>query len=293
MAVDPTQATPPTTPPAQNAPTIPVAAPWYAGMEPELVGVLQTRGWHEKTPAEAAAAAVKSYRELELYRGAPADRLLKLPADTDSDGWKAVWQRLGTPEKPEGYDLSGVILPDGKPIDQGFADFLRTQAHANNLPASAAQGIAGAFARYVSELGAPAEAEAKARGEAEQAKLRANWGANYDANLIVARNFAERSGIKPEALAAMEKGMGFADLHEWFRAMGQKMGGEDKFVSAGGPNNGPMSREQAIAEKRSRMSDKAWVAKYMAGDTEARRFMSNLNHMISGVTPEMVAGDKY
>ena len=92
--------------PVVATPTTPTT-PWHTGVEAEMLGHWQNKGWKTDDPKEVAVAATKQARELERHFGVPADQLLKLPkANDDAIAWNPVYQRLGMPVEPKDYDLS-------------------------------------------------------------------------------------------------------------------------------------------------------------------------------------------
>jgi hypothetical protein len=61
------------------------------------------------------------YTELEKFRGVPAERLLTLPEKEDSPDWQKIYQRLGTPETSDGYEVK--VNTDLKLDDALIGDF--------------------------------------------------------------------------------------------------------------------------------------------------------------------------
>jgi hypothetical protein len=200
------------------------AAPWYNGIEPDLLGTLQTRGWHELTPDKAAAEALKAYRELERFRGVPADQLLRRPKDAgDEENWKAIRALIGAPEKAEDYDLTGLK-------DEALAGVIRNAAATYHLPKDALASLAADLQKHAEATGAAAQAAAGVKLDGELKTLEAEWGPNMTANLLVARAAAAKYG-QADALAALEGKAGYASSVKMFLEIGKGLG-EDKFVSA-------------------------------------------------------------
>jgi hypothetical protein len=75
---------------------------------------------------------VKSYTELESYKGVPADRFAVIPEkEDDEEGWSKFYSKV-RPEKPEGYKFAGQF-PEGVEIpDEELANFSNL-AHKMNL----------------------------------------------------------------------------------------------------------------------------------------------------------------
>lgn len=258
----------------------PPPAPWFQGVEgidAELTGHIQTKGWDKLTPQLAAAAAARSQREAEKLIGAPADKMIRLPNDPkDEAAWKGVWQRLGAPADAKDYDFSTVKLADGKDPDAAIIDFARQQAAALNLPKEAAAKMADAFVKQSETAAKTARAEYDATLIKERAELDKNWGANKEANMFVAKKAAAALGLDQEALVALEKTVGYKKVMDMFLAVGQKIG-EDKFIANPAPGgNGVMTREQALARKEELKSDAAWQKRYFDGGAPERREMDAL-----------------
>lgn len=271
----------PAAPPAAPA-AAPPAAPWYEGKaDAETIGYFQTKGW-DKDPVTAAIEASKAHRNAEKFIGAPADQLLRLPKDAkDEAGWKAVWGKLGAPAEAKDYDLSAVKYADGTAIEDGFADTLRQTAFANHLPKDAATAFAGAMVKFIEGQKSSQGADLTAKLEAEKTALAQSWGANAEMNKLQAMQGAKRLGVEPDAVAALEKSLGYAKVMEMFRKIGAATS-EDTFIEGGGSGN-PATREGAHARKAELMADQAWAKRYLAGGAAEKREMDALNQLIAGV----------
>lgn len=261
-----------------TAPAVPDIKPdttsWFAGADPEIIGHIQTKGWATKPANEAAIEAVKAHREAEKFIGAPANQLVRLPADAkDEAGWKSVWERLGAPADPKGYDLSIVK-------DTAVADFIRETAAALHLPKDAAVDLAGRFTRRQEATEAADVATKTAALETEKAALAKNWGTNAEANRVIAQSAARALGITPETVAALEGVIGYSAIMEMFRSIGTKIG-EDKFVKSENMPGGVMTLEQAKAKVADLQKDAAWRARYLSGGEPEKREMLALNTIIA------------
>lgn len=258
---------------------------WYKGADAELIGHLQNKGWHDKPANEVALAAIAAHREAEKFIGVPADRVVHLPKDAaDEAGIAAFRLKIGVPAEAAKYELPELKFADGTAAGPEFSTWLKDAAFKAGIPQAAVAQLAPEFIKYV-EAGAVAETAERgvklAEGKAELAK---NWGANEVMNLEIAKRGAASVGISPEAVAAMEATDGYAKTMEVFRQIGM-LNGEAKFVGNGGngPNsNGIMTMEQAAARKAELMQDTAWVGRYMAGDVQATREMSDLIKLMVG-----------
>lgn len=259
------------------------ATPWYNGADAETIGFIQSKGWHEHTPDKAALEAVKSYREAQQFIGAPADRIIKLPTDAaDEAGWKAAYAKLGVPADAKEYDFSSVKVND-QPLEQGFQDFLRTQAAALHLPKDAAPQLATALVKYMEENATASAADKTAKLAEEHKTLDANWGANKEGNLFIAKKGAEALGFTPAEVDALEGVVGYAKIMEALRKVGAA-NGEHSFIGGGnGPNGsgGIMTREQASNRLSELKADQGFVKRYLDGDVQAKREMEALHVILA------------
>lgn len=268
-------------------------APWYQGIEgvdAELTGHLQSKGWDKLEPAKAAAAAARAHRQAEGLIGAPADQIIRLPKENNDPAWNSIWQRLGRPADDKGYDFSGVKDAAGQPISEALAAAVRAAAFKANLTKDGAIEVARAVVALNDKSAADAKAETDAAVALERQELDKSWGANKAANMLIATNafkaLLAASGLSQEkygqAMTALENTVGYAGLHQILLAVGQKIG-EDKFIGGRGPSgDGVMTREQAVARKAELMKDAAWTKRYLDGGAAEQREMLTLNRLITG-----------
>lgn len=258
------------------------AAPWHTGIDGELIGHAQNKGWKLDDPKTAFASAAQAHREAQSRLGIPAEQLLRLPKDaSDEAGWKAVYNRLGVPAEAKEYDFSAVKRADGKDVDAGLADALRPAMLNARVPKDRAGDVVSAVVKHLDGIAAEETAQRTAKLTEEKAALAKNWGPNEAANKFIASQAAQKLGLSPEAVAALESQIGYSKVMEMFHKIGRSLG-EDKYVSGEQPNSGIMSRDQAVARKNELMADKAWVARKVAGDAIANREMRALNVIITG-----------
>ena len=85
----------------------PRAAPWHQGVDADLVGAWQNKGYDLTDPAKVAVETGKAWREAEKMIGVPRDQLVRLPHNTnDPAAWRPVWERLGAPKEAKDYDFA-------------------------------------------------------------------------------------------------------------------------------------------------------------------------------------------
>lgn len=264
---------------------------WHAGIEGEDLGHLQNRGW-DKLPADKAAVeAYRAFRSAEGRLGVPADRLVTLPKDTADDaGWKSVWQKLGAPEKPEGYKFDGVKLSSDD-ATKAFVDHMRGVAAQANMPAQMAEAVAKAAAEHFVNRDTAAATELQAKVKNDEDAIKANWGSNFDANkfvadrgaAVLAEKMGARLGVKLPELMQLAKDNGLLEVaSELMRVVGVGYG-EDKLIRAtGAGGNEAMTKDQATVRKEELFRDQGWVQRYSKGDAAAKRELLAINTIIAG-----------
>ncbi len=266
-----------TTPPPPPPPA------WHTGIDAEILGHWQNKGWKVDDPKEIALAATKQAREAEKFFGVPPDQILKLPKpDAKPEDIKAFRQRLGMPDDPKGYDFAGIKDASGQPIGQALADTLRSASHNAGLPKDAASTVAAAIQKHLDDSRIAERTVAEAKVAEEKTRLAADWKTNFDFNHLKAMEGARRLGITPEAVKALEGQIGYAAVMEAMRKIGSATS-EDTFVERGSTGNGmPTTRDGAISRKDELMSNRDWAGRYLAGGMAEAREMNALLMMIDG-----------
>ena len=289
----PTAVVPPVTPPANQN--------WFTGLEPDLLGHAQNRGWDKLDPAAAATAALKAHREAESKLGIPADRILRKPVTGGPpEEAKAFWQQLGAPATPADYKFEGIDFGDPA-LNTSFTEMLRSTAAARDMPADMAQHFATEVFKYIENQGKQEEASSAAKMVEERTKLETDWGKPdselFRANMSIADRTAQTLGVSQEALDSMKASMGSAEVAKFFRKLGDMTGEARYTVNPGDPaqRGGPMTREQAIARRfeltgingngqtePGAKGDAAWKARLQAGGVAERTEWANLLRVIAG-----------
>lgn len=264
------------------------AKPWFdgvAGVDAEMIGTWQNRGWDKKSAAEVALEATRAWKGAEKLVGVPSDQVMRVPKDVnDEAGWAAVWARLGKPADAKQYDFTGVLRADGKPVDETLTGAMRDAAFRLNLPKDTAAAVTREFAKYLDASEAKVATEKAAALAEAKLRLSQNWGKNEAAFKFVAQQSATALGVDPAAVAALEQVIGYDKTMDMFLKIGQKIG-EDKFITGDStrPQGGALTVEQAVAKRSELMSDPVWVKAYTSGDKAKLREMMGLNTIILGV----------
>lgn len=196
-----------------------------------------TRGWVGAKGIKDIASLAKSARNAEQMIG----KSVVLPGDdAKPEDWAKVWDRLGRPEKPEGYELAPPEgMPESMPYDQGFADWFKSEAHKANATKGQAKSIHDAFVVMSVER---ATKDAQARVDKANADLASAWGAKdsdqFKENLVLADRGiktlggdALMSSLKANGLIGPSGEILDATIAVAFAKAGKSLGTEGQFVS--------------------------------------------------------------
>lgn len=254
---------------------------WYAGLAETDQGWLQNRGLHERPLNEAFSEAIKSYRNLESRMGAPADRLLKLPENLEGEEMGAVYDRLGRPEKPEGYDFKA---PDNVELNENFTSWAKNTFHELGLNQAQGQALLNSYLEFEQGSATAAGEASQETLKVQEQALRKEWGAAFDQNVSAARRAARDLGVDAETIDALEKEMGYDGVLKLFNSVAGRIlepGFHDNPAGAGTPGGmaGAMTPAQAKDQINQLKGDKEFIKKYTAGDIEAKRKMDYLHSM--------------
>lgn len=144
----------------------------FAALDEDTRTWLQTKGLADVT------SLAKSARESEKLLG----NAVRIPGkDATPEEREAFLNKLGRPEKPDGYQFTvPKDLPEGLPYDGERAKAFAAKAHALGIPQDAAAGLHDWFMQdSVNAFKGMGEASAAAmqeRGAAETEKLVKEWG---------------------------------------------------------------------------------------------------------------------
>lgn len=236
------------------------ATDWTAALAPEHRTLVTERQW--KSPDDL----VKSYRNLESLRGVPADRLLTLPADDKPESWAPIFDRLGRPKTADEYQLP---LPEG---DNGeFAKVAAGWFHEQGIPKKAAQAIAAKWNDFAKQSVEKQTAERQSKVAASQEALKAEWKTDYDKNMAVAQQAAQKLGFTKEIVDSLEDKLGYDGVMKFVHSLGAKLG-EHNFHSASGASgatNFGTSVEAAKAEIQTLRGDGEFQRRFAEGEAAA------------------------
>lgn len=244
------------------------APDWAATQLPELAPESEAKG---SSPAAGEAEAEFLDKALALLeRGRENVDFLPDRGTPDED---RLYQRLGWPEKPDGYDVKSVKIPDGLgPVDEGFETEMLSAAHRARLTGDQVRAVWEAFyaeSRRLMDRGAE---QRDTLGDAAELDLRQRWGEQYDARTEnAARNFASILGESAAEVLDLRLASGgrLGDLPALVEAFDSLCGPDDLAAvmheqSAGpsaapAPMDAPKRRAWAEAEIRKLRADKSFT----------------------------------
>jgi len=261
----PAAAAPATAAPATAAPGG-EPAPWYSTFDPGLQGVVSAKQW------AGPEDVVRSYTNLEKLVGYPPDRVVKLPGgDAKPEEWGPVWDQLGRPKTPDGYEM-----PKGDGVDEDFTAWARGAFHEAGVPAGMASKLAQSYQDMVKGAEAKLLADRDAAVAAQAAQLKTEWGAAHDQNIGQAQRAVRGLGVQGETIDALEQVMGYAGVMRFFHGISEKIG-EGAFLGGGGGNPSVLTPTAALARITALKNDAGFVQRYTAGDVLAKEEMARLH----------------
>jgi len=248
-------ATPPVVLPADGG----QSAPWFSTFKND-----ETRGYVESKGFKDSESLADAYRNLEKLRGVPAEKLLTLPGDDKPESWAPIYNRLGRPEKVDGYELT---IPEGAP--ETFGPEMSGKFHELGLSKKQGQALADWWNELVVKSNGADKEAAGASFDTQVAALKSEWGAAFDQNLDRVSEFAEKAGIDENTAAKLRGALGVDGFAKMLDGMMGKFGiklGESQFHT-GGENTGfgRLSPSASRAKRQELQSDPDFMAKWVAG----------------------------
>lgn len=160
--------------PAGAAPGAPATAAFYESFADKTLAALPAVQKF-KSPEDLAA----SYIALEKRFGVDPARRIDLPTDpNDTEAMRAVYAKLGLPEKPDGY---GLALPEGATdADKALIGKFTEAAHKMGMPAPFAKEVTAFWLAQAQEAQAAQAAAWSERTAKGNADLKAEFGGAFE-----------------------------------------------------------------------------------------------------------------
>lgn len=243
--------------------------PWTAAItDPDIKGFAELKNW--KGPEDA----IKSYRELERFQGLPPERLAKVPDKDDVEGWKAFNQRFGwaPPETPDAYALE---VPEG--FDGDFAKAMSAEFHKLGVPPDLARNIAKSANAFTLEKMQQAEQALQLEHEQDGAKLKAEWGANFDRLTQLAdrasNEIVTKGWVNAQEMELVRDALGSAKFMKLMANLGGQQGEAAFHINdqVQGGSLGNLTPEAAQVLLKQWANDAEWVKRWEAGGIKEKQ----------------------
>lgn len=244
---------------------------------------------------EVLGKAIEGWRNAEARLGKPAESLMDRPAEGQST---AEWMRanaetFGLPDKPEGYELAELKLPEGMPVDDELMNGARQIAFEEGIPPAALEKLQTLYAERMGAIVGNTEGDLKKANDEMRADLQKDWGDHTDAKIDQAQTafqaLAEAAGMNADeqlaAASALSKNNGDPMVMKMFASLAGLMG-EDTLKGLGSGAGLTTTPAEAKAKKAQiKAPDGDYAQARKAGDKDKmanlEKEMQRLNKIIS------------
>jgi len=140
-------------------------------------------------------------------RGKTENAIQKLGENATDEEKATFWNSIGRPESPEGYEFEKIQLPEGIPYDEEGELAFRKFAHEIGMTSQQAAGLHKWYADRLIAAHTELEKASKAIEEKAIEDHKKEWGAEYEANKVLAQRgyekLGELAGVKEEFMQFM------------------------------------------------------------------------------------------
>ncbi len=238
------------------------AAAWYEALPEDIKGNATLTRY--TSLEDAARGLIHANGRLRV----PAERLLEVPdKPDDAEAMGSFWNKVGRPDKPDGYDLKDSKL-EGADSD-AFKGFLAAMHKAGPMTPQMARAAEDWYGGWTNQLKEQAEGAIKADREAAEAGLRKEWGGAFDQKADAAAAAALKFGGQDYQAFLDASGMG--DHPSVMKAWA----GVAEAMAEAGPPQGERGRDGARPMTPAEAT--AEIAR-METDPEIRKALEDTNH---------------
>jgi len=171
----------------------------------EYNDVVSAKGW------KSADDVLKSYVNLEKQIG--TDKITLPQSGDDLSEWDG-WEKLGTPENSDGYELN---VPQGfESYQTEMSDWFREEAHAAKLPAAMAQKLHDSYVQKMMDAESANVLTQQRQTEDWNSELKKEYGGAYDERVGLARRALRSFGS--DELSNLMNTSGLGNHPEMIRA---------------------------------------------------------------------------
>lgn len=264
--------------------------------EGTLTGTVEPASdWRTSLSEDVAAhSAIKDIKTVEDLAKATinaqkmvgADKVVIPTKDQGREAWDEVYNKLGRPEKPEGYQLPEDGMPENMPLDEAAMGDLRSAAHSLGMNKQQFAGLV----RYMAEKSAENQESRSAAMEHSReeavAELRSEFGAAFDQNVTMARDAVEKFGGDSLKQVLDKTGLGnHPEVVKAFAKVGRLIA-EDEIIGRGSRAGFTMTPQEAQAQIQMKQGDrefmKAYTTSHDPGHASAVAEMTKLFELVHG-----------
>tara|TARA_R100001594_G_scaffold5297_2_gene16828 strand:- start:6076 stop:6936 length:861 start_codon:yes stop_codon:yes gene_type:complete len=188
----------------------------------EYKEVVEAKGW------KSADDVMKGYVNLERQIG--ADKVV-LPKEGDDIAEWEGWEKLGTPETSEGYDLKA---PEGyDAYAENMSNWYREAAHKVKLPAAQAQQLHDSYVQHIMQMQENAALEQKRQVEDWGNQIKREYGQALDERVGLAHRAMRAFGSDELRTLMDETGLGnHPEVVKAFVKIGSELSSGQQFKDA-------------------------------------------------------------
>jgi hypothetical protein len=218
---------------------------------------------HAKAYADNATQ-IAAHRNLERLLGSE-QRVIVPQNREDAAGWDKVYNQLGRPEKPEGYEFSKI---EGG--DKSFTGWAEKTFHQAGLSKWQAEQMAQGYQAYAAEQQKQAQEQFQAKAEAEFTQFERRQGQAFDRSMAMMKRVLDRDGLSDNERFALENALGTARFLDWLHSRAKEVA-EDLTPGNTIRASGPMSAEAAKAKIKELTADPTFTSRYLNDDRLVRQ----------------------
>ena len=238
---------------------------WGEGFSEEDVKYLANKGF------QSTHDIYKSYRELEGFVG-KKNSIVEIPSPEDEEKMQEFYDRLGRPEKPEGYEIEVDGAEEGDPeYDEAAfeAEVMSESFHKAGLNKDQAAIILEGQAALQEVLEEEEAAAMEEETEIELNEVRKEWGESYDANKALAQRGVAYLGLETDAIDGLNELFGARSAMNMLKEIGE-LTSEHNYLGGRYVGKG-FSRESAGEELKDLQNDDDFRARLLSGDVAAKK----------------------
>jgi hypothetical protein len=150
--------------------------------------LMSKKGW------KSVDDIAKGYTEIEKFAGVPKERQFTWPKDDkDEEGFNALYNKLGRPEKPDAYEFKNET---GIEVDETSYNEFKKLAHAEGLTTKQFNKLMNAHLQTFGDLDKKYKENSAAEFERCDKELKDKWKEQHSANLEKAIAMADNLKLK-------------------------------------------------------------------------------------------------